>query len=277
MSPPRTPIAVLLAALLCALCTPAAAKGAKKKAAAPPPPPPPAELPIAPLVAPPIEEKTIVATPVDAAPAVPAAQIAAPAAEPAPTTARALFQLGPRAGLYVPRGALSLGPLAGVELGYVLPLSELHPAIDRRFTLIAAASWVETGLAEPALVPGRGLDAGFTQRSALVPLEAALRYRLPLPDDLGLEVAAEAGFGLFGTWTTFRSFSTTTQQQDFAPGFVGALQAELPLGPGRALLRVSDFEASAELGPLGPAAASTGEPSFAGLAVALGFVFPLGT
>ncbi len=260
-----------LAAALCALMAPSGAL-AKKKAAPPPPPPPPAEIPLAPLT-PPIEAKTILASPVDAGPAAatPAAEVTAPIA---PAEERAPFQLAPRVGLYLPRGALGLGPLVGAEVGWTLPISGVAEAIDQRFTLVLAASWVETGLAEPSLVQGRGYDAGFSQRSALVPMELGLRWRLPI--DVPLELHVEAGFGLFATWTSFRSFSTTTEQSDLTPGFVGAAQAELPLGPGRAVLRVADFEASAELGPLGPGLQATGEPSFAGIAVALGYVVPLG-
>lgn len=265
----------MTAAVAAALCTLGAPSGAlaKKKAAPAKPAPAPDPVPLAPLAPPPIEEKTIVATPVDAGPAA-AVPVAEVTTTPAQVEARAPLQLAPRAGLYIPRGALGLGPLVGAEVGWTLPITGVAEAIDQRFTLVLAGSWIETGLQEPALVPGRGYDAGFSQRSALVPAELALRWRLPI--DAPVELHVEAGFGLFATWTSFRSFSTTTEQSDLAPGFVGAAQAELPLGPGRALLRVSDFEASAELGPLGPGLTATGEPSFAGLAVALGYVVPLG-
>ena len=262
-------------ALLSCLLVPAAgaAKATKKPGAAAPAP----ELPLAPLVPPPAADdaKVLTATQADAAPA-PSAETAAPAAFDAAAAPRERFSVAPRAGLFVPRGALGLGPLVGLEAGVVLPIEGVGAFVDERLSVVAAGGWVVTDLSAPAIVPGRGYDAGFMQRTSVVPGELVLRWRLPLPASAPVELAAEAGFGLLGTWTTFRSFSKEEEQVDVAPAFVGALQLELPAGPGRALLRVADLEATAELGPLGPAAGAVGESSLSGLALALGYVVPFG-
>ena len=180
---------------------------------------------------------------------------AAPAAEGARAQGPArTFTLTPWVGAYVPLYKLSVGPAAGVT--FALDLKALGLDLGRtRLDLRLDLGWARVIESGPAIVPGRGLDAGFTQDSHLVPGSLALSWHLA--PSASVRPFVLAGLGTVWTQTHFTAFSAPVSDRAF--GLLGVFGAGLGFqaGPGELGLEVLVDVAGVDLGPLGPVGETT--------------------
>lgn len=171
-----------------------------------------------------------------------------------------------RAGVFVSFQELGAGPAFGlsaaIDLGDamgVLPAGQLE--------LRADIGWSRLSYTRPAIVPGRGFDAGFTQESYLVPVALLGVWHLSLGPDVDLYFAAGGGF----VWdeTRFTAFSAPADARSVGPQGLFGAGLQVPAGAGRVgfelLMRVSGVD----LAPLGP----VGDESLTGLDLAAFYRF----
>lgn len=216
-------------------------------------------------------------SPAATSPARPAAA-PAPAAQPAPVarvSAKApaspaeppRFRIGLRLGSFVPRTELAAGPLGALEAAYLLPFEPLR----NRLRVSLSAGYVSVAQRSQKIVPGRGFDQGFIQRTTIVPIELAATWDLLVPAAGSPGVAAGVGYGLYPTSTQFTAFNTPTTERAAGQAAFAVARGSLPLGPGLVFLDVRYAEARASLGPLG----DVGTSDLSGFALAAGYSLDL--
>jgi hypothetical protein len=177
------------------------------------------------------------------------------------------FRVGVRAGSFVPRTELAAGPFVALEAGYLLPLERLHD----RLWLSLSVGFISVAQRSQKIIPGRGYDQGFLQRTRIVPIELSAIYDILRASPGSPGLSAGAGYGLYPTSTEFTAFNTpTTERAVGQAGFV-LVRGSLPLWTGLVFLEVRYAEARASFGPLG----NVGTSDLSGLTLAAGYSLDL--
>jgi hypothetical protein len=173
------------------------------------------------------------------------------------------FHVAARAGSFVPRTELGAGPVVAIEAAYLLPIDGLRD----RLWLSLAVGFMSVAQRSQKIVPGRGLDAGFLQRTRIVPIELGAIYDIlpPLPGTPGL--SAGAGYGLYPTSTEFTAFNSPTTEHGTGHAVFLFGRGSLPLGSGLVFIDVRYAEAHVRLGPLG----DVGTSDLSGFAFTAGY------
>lgn len=189
------------------------------------------------------------------------------AASPRPRPEPSPFRVGARIGTFVPRTELAAGPLVALEGSYLLPVEPLRD----RLWLSLSVGFVSVAQRSQKVIPGRGFDQGFLQRTRMVPIELSASYDVLVPHSGLPGLSVGAGYGLYPTWTEFTAFNTPTTERAAGHAAFAVARGSLPLGTGLAFLDVRYTEAHASLGPLG----DVGTSNLSGFAFAAGYSLDL--
>lgn len=167
----------------------------------------------------------------------------------------------PRIGMVLPRTELSVGPLLGAEVGYLLPL------VDGRLRASFGVAYSLVTFKGARIVPGRGRDPGFVQNSTMVPLELLGTVDILRPEDVGAGVSAGLGYGLYLTRSDVVTLGSTKGAVAAASALVLAARALVPAGPGSVCADLRHAELRADLGSL----AETAQGTLSGTSLAVGY------
>jgi hypothetical protein len=177
------------------------------------------------------------------------------------TVAARKLRVLPRIGMVLPRTELSVGPLLGAELGYLLPFIEgrLRASFGVAYSLVTFKG--------ARVVPGRGRDPGFVQNSTMVPLELLGTVDLLRPEDAGAGVSAGLGYGLYLTRSAVVTLGSTKGAVAAASALVLAARVLVPAGPGAVCADLRHAELRADLGSL----SETAQGTLSGTSLAVGY------
>lgn len=207
------------------------------------------------------------ATPAKPAPAAAATSpVAAPASSSSTLVAKPpahRFRIGARAGSYLPRTELAAGPLGALEASYLLPIVALHD----RVWLSLSVGYLSVAQRSAKIIPGRGFDQGFLQRTRVVPIEVYATYDIFVPRPGMPGLSAGAGYGLYPTTTEFTAFNSPVTERAAGQAVFAVARGALPLGIGLFFLDFRYAEAHAGLGALG----NVGTSDLSGFAFSAGY------
>lgn len=177
------------------------------------------------------------------------------------------FRIGLRAGAFVPRTELATGPFVAIEAGYLPPIA----ALGDKLRLTLSLGFVSVSQRSQKIIPGRGFDQGFVQRTRIVPIELSAGYEILAPRAGVPGFSAGGGYGLYPTWTEFTAFNTSTTESAAGHAIFAFARGSLPFGPGLVFLDMRYSEAHAALGQLG----DVGTSDLSGFAFTAGYSLDL--